>query len=155
MKKVCVATAREVGRECQKIAKEMLRNSKKFVLTDDMHGCDIFISVLYDKIVPIDFINKRACYNFHPGILPEYRGAGTFSWSIINKEVEAGITLHVIDEGIDSGDIIEIRKFPITETDTAHSLFKKGEETIVQMFKERFGDLINGMVCPVPQDETG
>lgn len=153
-KKVCVATARDVGEFCKKVAKEKISKWDGFVFTENMNECDIFISVMYDKIVSPEFIEKRICYNFHPGILPDYRGAGTFSWSIVNGEKEAGITLHVIDEGIDSGDVIDIQTFPIEKNDTAHTLFKKGESVIVEMFTKWFERLLVGAVQPVPQDET-
>lgn len=124
-----------------------------FELTDEMNHCDIFISVLYDKIVPLDYLRHlKGAFNFHPGILPEYRGAATFSWAIINGEEEVGITLHEIDEGIDSGDIIAIRRFPIEET--AEKTFSTAENVIFAMFCEWLPKLLEGPITASAQDES-
>ena len=80
-------------------------------------------------------------------------GAGCYSWCIINGESTAGITLHLIDEGIDSGDIIEIRKFPIEDSDTAHSLYEKGSELMFAMFKEWFVRILEGKFTKIKQRE--
>ena len=89
-----------------------------------MDECEVFISVLYDKILPASFLEGRRCYNFHPGILPQYRGAGAFSWAILNGEKETGITLHEIDGDIDHGPIINISRFPVLPYDTASKLYE-------------------------------
>lgn len=151
MIKVHIATAREIGLRCQKEAKKQLEKNKNYVYTDEMNESDIFISVLYDKILTKSFLADRSCYNFHPGILPDYRGSGAFTWSILNKEKETGVTLHRIDPDIDSGPLIEIRKFLIQEQDTAYSLFKKAEDTIFSMFKEWFPKLLDGQFEETPQ----
>ena len=85
--------------------------------------------------------------------MPGFRGAGAFSWAIINNEKETGITLHKIDSSIDHGDIIKIRKFPINDNDTAYNLFKKGEEIISQMFKDWFKKIITGDYKVFKQDK--
>lgn len=131
--KVHVATSRKIGEVC-----------RGYVDNASMDECDIFVSVLYDKIIPEEYIKSRPCFNFHPGILPQYRGSGAYSWAIINKEFETGVTLHKIDKDIDHGDIIEIRRFPIEPHDTAGTLFRKAENTILEMFKEWLPKLISG-----------
>jgi len=150
--KVCIATSRPIGERCQEWAKEHLPH--EFELTDNYDEAEIFISVLYDKIISKEFIDsKQDCLNFHPGILPGFRGAGAFSWAIINEEEKTGITLHKIDVSIDHGDIIDIRKFSITNSDTAYSLFTKAEEVLFQMFKDWFIRLINRQYKIYKQDK--
>lgn len=129
----------------------MVENEYELVPMDE---CDIFVSVMYDKIVPQEFIEKRRCYNFHPGVLPWYRGAGAYSWAIINGEFESGVTLHEIDKDIDHGDVIDIRRFPITSKDTAETLFRKAEETILDMFSYWIDRLVLGN-CPATTQEGG
>ena len=63
--------------------------------------------------------------NFHPGILPKYRGIFTNYYSLVNKEKYVGITLHKITPKIDGGDIISTLKIPIKRKDTIFSLYKK------------------------------
>ena len=132
-----IATSRDIGRRCIEWAEEEIE-------LVSMDKCDVFVSVLYDKIIAEDFIQKRKCFNFHPGILPWYRGAGAYSWAIINGELETGVTLHEIDKSIDTGPVIEIRRFPISKLDTAESLFRKSESTIYEMFLEWLPKLLTG-----------
>jgi len=142
MSKVFIATSRPIGQKCRRWAHDNMPYS--FTLCDTIEESDIVISILYDKLFPPEVIKHKKCFNFHPGSLPEYRGSGAFSWAIINNETKCGITLHLIDEGIDTGDIIEIREFIVTEEDTALSLFDKGTDVMYRMFTEWFGDLLVG-----------
>jgi methionyl-tRNA formyltransferase len=152
-KKVYIASSREIGKKCKEWAVNNLPVG--FTITDTKDECDIFISVLYDKLIPANFIKRKRCFNFHPGILPQYRGASVYSWSIINGEDKTGITLHKIDDGIDSGDIIEIRAFPIDKlTDTAQTLFERGNKIMFMMFKNWFELLLKDDYVAIKQDET-
>lgn len=144
--KLYLATSRPIGEQCKKIAQGM-----GYELTD-MESCDVFISVLYDKLIPEDYIKSRPCFNFHPGILPWYRGSGAYSWAIINGEFETGVTLHEIDKDIDHGDVIDIQRFAIQPTDTAQILFSKAEITILQMFKRWLDHLVKKEYKPIQQE---
>ncbi len=150
MRKVFVATSRPVGERCAIWAEEHLPPG--FSMAKTLDDAEIIISVLYDKILGPQYITNKKCFNFHPGVLPEYKGAGAFSWVLINKEKKAGITLHLMDEGIDTGDIIEIREFLISPYDTAHSLFLRGEAVIYKMFKDWFHELLMGEYVAIPQN---
>jgi len=148
-KKVCIATSRDIGNKCKEWAKENIPT--EYILVDEIENADIVISVLYDTIITAKTMKNKKCYNFHPGILPEYRGAGAYSWTLINEDKKSGITLHLIDEGIDTGDIIEIREFIISKNDTAHSLNERGNDLIFKMFKDWFKDLLEENYTAVPQ----
>ena len=146
-------TSRDIGNECRTWAEKNLPEGT--ILTNDMNECDVFFSVLYNKLISEKFITSRQkCFNFHAGILPDHRGSGTINWVIINREKESGVTLHEIDPRIDHGPIIEIRKFPITETDTAETVFAKTEDTILQMFQDWFIHLIQNNYTAHPQDHS-
>lgn len=135
--KIHIATSRPIGERCIQWAKE-----QGYELTS-MEECEIFISVLYDTLITQHFINSKAgCFNFHPGILPEYRGSGAYSWVIINEEKVTGVTLHQIERSIDGGGIIDMQAFEIKPNDTAESLFRQAEELISQMFKHWLPKLI-------------
>jgi methionyl-tRNA formyltransferase len=143
--KVHVATSREVGERCKQLASGLV----------SMEECDIFISVLYDKIISDDFIkSKKACFNFHPAILPEYRGIGAYTWVILNEEKESGVTLHLIDEEIDHGPIIDIERFPITDSDSAGTVYAKAEATILRMFQRWYELLVAGDFTATEQDHS-
>jgi len=148
-KKVYIATARDIGEKCKIWASENMREG--FELVEDLESSDIVVSILYDKIFKPNIVIEKQCYNFHPGILPEYKGCGICSWAIINEEKYMGATLCVIDENIDTGDIIDIRKFPIQKEDTSLSLFKKTEELIYDMFTDWFYKLLQVDYVSCPQ----
>jgi methionyl-tRNA formyltransferase len=142
MDKLYIGTSRSIGEKCIEWVKNTYpypnggHTPLKYDLVDDIWDCDIFISILYDKIVPPEFIKGRRCYNFHPGILPRYRGSGICSWVLINKDYEHGVTLHEISSGIDCGNIIDVQKFLIRPNDTAEILFRKSEDIIYNMFAQ-------------------
>ena len=93
--KVHIATSRPIGMKCALWYSNSAPIWRGY--TEKVKLADVVVSVLYDQLFTEEFIkSKKAVYNFHPGILPEYRGAGLYSWAIINGEKEFGITLHKI-----------------------------------------------------------
>ena len=147
-KKVYIATSRPTGHSCKEWA---LKNVPKgYSIVETVESSDIIISVLYDKLFTHQELANKRCYNFHPGILPDYRGSGAYSWAIINEETEFGITLHHIDEGIDTGDIIEIQRFQIEPNDTSYTLHSRGAKITIDMFKRRFVDLLENKITASP-----
>lgn len=104
-----------------------LRNAKNLkadVL--DKLKIDYIISVNYKYILTKEILSiSKYAINIHGSLLPKYRGRTPHVWSIINGEVNTGVTCHLIDEGIDTGDIIEQRVIRIEDNDTGHSLLEK------------------------------
>jgi methionyl-tRNA formyltransferase len=142
VKKVHIASSRPIGKKCFEYAERNLPEG--FVLCRDWGDCDIFISVMYDTLLKESFLKGRKCFNFHPGILPHYRGSGAFTWSIINGEKSTGITLHEIDKDIDTGPIITVREFDIDDHATAYDLFETGMDCIYDLFVENFENILKG-----------
>lgn len=155
MNLVHVASARPIGKECLAWAGANMPSG--WMLTDSPEACDVFVSVMHDELVSERFINGkegRRCYNFHPGLLPEYRGSGAFSWAIINGERETGVTLHELDVDIDHGPIIDVWRFSIMPADTAGSLFDKAMEGMEWLFRTYFHHLLfETYQVPYRQDE--
>ena len=149
MKKVFIATSREVGEQCILWARN--NTPSGFVLVNSLQEADIVLSVMYEKIISADILKSKKCYNFHPGVLPEYKGSGICTWALLNQESKFGITLHLIDQGVDTGDIIEIREFLISKHDTAFSLYEKGVKIIFKMFKDWYSDLLFEDYIATPQ----
>ena len=87
------------------------------------------------------FSNKL--FNLHGGILPDYKGALTSMWNIINNEKYSGSTMHIISKKIDQGNIIEIKKCQIKKNDTSFSLYKKISKLTVDLFKKYVRKIIN------------
>ncbi len=102
-------------------------NSDAFLDWMSSHQSDLFISMSFNQI-----FKKRTfelpsfgTVNCHAGMLPFYRGRNILNWALINDEKEFGITVHYIDEGIDTGDIIDQKIFPITDSDNYSTLLDK------------------------------
>lgn len=91
---------------------------------------DVVISFSNPFIIKKDVLKKSTFINFHPGILPNYRGSLSTVWSMLNDESYVGGTWHYIEERVDTGNILSKHKIPITSTSTAfslnHKIFSKG-----------------------------
>ena len=95
-----------------------------FILNKEI---EILISVNYLFLIEQNLINlpSKIAFNVHGSLLPKYRGRTPHVWSIINNETFTGITAHLIDEGCDTGDIIEQVEVKIDYHDTGNDLLKK------------------------------
>lgn len=88
---------------------------------------DMIIVVAYGRILPKEVIDVPAfgCLNLHVSLLPKYRGAAPIQWALINGEKQTGVTVMRIDEGLDTGDIIDVLPIDIDENETRPQLFDK------------------------------
>lgn len=102
-------------------------NSLEFLNSIEKYNADLFISMSFNQILKTEIINfpKLGFINCHAGALPFYRGRNPLNWVLINGESHFGITVHYIDEGIDTGDIIEQRLYQINLTDDYGSLLER------------------------------
>lgn len=101
-------------------------NSDDFVKKVKPYECDLFVSMSFDQIFKKEIFNlpRLKTINCHAGKLPYYRGRNVLNWVLINDEKEFGITVHYVDEGIDTGDIILQESYPITDDDTYATLLE-------------------------------
>lgn len=128
------------------------------ILTDEdiiLQKPDLGISVRYDRIIKKEVIDSFSLgiVNTHGGILPEYRGSYCNINAIINGEYEYGVTLHYIDEGVDTGDIIEIKKIMINDCDTGFDLYKISEQFCYELILDNIDNLLTGNNQRIPQSE--
>lgn len=68
------------------------------------------------------------CVNVHSSLLPKHRGPSPFSYAILAREKESGVTFHAMDEGIDTGDILDQASFPLCDTDHVISVYRKASD---------------------------
>ncbi|MEX0721113.1 MAG: formyltransferase family protein [Balneolaceae bacterium] len=96
-------------------------------------------------------------FNLHPGPLPKYAGLNTPSWAIYNREEEYGVTLHWLEEGIDTGHIAYKAPVPLKKDETGLSLSTKCATTGMKLISKLLKDLSSGItaVPRIPQDTTG
>jgi methionyl-tRNA formyltransferase len=99
----------------------------KIMTLEDLYDINglIFISLEYDRIIDPDKFNSKKLFNIHFSLLPSYKGVYTSALPILNSENYTGVTLHEIDKGIDTGDIISQRKININRSDSAKDLYLK------------------------------
>lgn len=83
----------------------------------------LFLSLEFDKIVKPHLFSSNRLFNIHFSYLPEYKGMYTSALPILYGESYTGVTLHKIDKGIDTGDIIEQQKIFINDEHTAEELY--------------------------------
>jgi non-ribosomal peptide synthetase component F/methionyl-tRNA formyltransferase/acyl carrier protein len=88
---------------------------------------DYLFSIFSTRILPDEILAlpRRCAINFHDALLPRYAGLHVPSWALINREKTHGITWHVVDSGVDTGDILEQVTFPVEDRETAFSLNMK------------------------------
>lgn len=112
----------------------------------------VFISLEYNKIIDIHKFKSKNLYNIHFSLLPSYKGMYTSALPILYGEVKTGVTLHKIDRGIDTGDIILQKKICIEEDMTALQLYLKYLEKGSQIIKRKILMLAeNDVIDAYPQ----
>jgi len=117
---------------------------------------EVLISVNYLFIIEKDMISWPSKYaiNIHGSLLPQYRGRTPHVWAIINNEKHTGITVHLINEGCDTGDICYQKKVPIHKRDTGATILKKFNSFYPKMIFEVLDFIQTESLKPVKQDET-
>lgn len=106
---------------------------------------DLCVISHFERLIkePILSIPKLGFINLHPSLLPNYRGMAPQHWPIINGDKEAGITVHYVDEGTDTGDIIVQRLFPLSEDMYVSDLQKIWMEHYKTIMVEAIDNIIN------------
>lgn len=113
---------------------------------------DIGLSVLFDYILKPDFVSifPHGVVNLHPAYLPYNRGQYPNVWSIVD-DTPAGVTLHYIDSGIDTGDIIARKDIEIELVDTGETLYRKLEQASLVLFQETWPLIKSGKAARLQQ----
>lgn len=111
-----------------------------------------FLSLEFDQIVKPNKLTTDKCYNIHFSILPKYKGMYTSVWPILYADREAGVTLHKIDHGIDTGDIVAQKTFKLNENDRSQDCYRKYIENSKILLSEWFNKIIENTIQPVKQD---
>lgn len=110
---------------------------------------DIGISAYYGYILKKEIIDlfPMGIVNLHGAFLPWCRGRNPNVWTIMDN-APAGVTLHLMDAGTDTGPILAQRKVNLTPDMTAKDLYHKMEQTILKLFFEKFPDILKGKITP-------
>jgi methionyl-tRNA formyltransferase len=116
---------------------------------------DLGISFLYHyKIPETQLTPERVWLNFHPAPLPNYRGRNVAYHAILNGETWFGATLHYVDKTFDTGDIVQIRHFPIHPSDHAGIVAENARNACLELFKDYIPQFLMGRV-PQGKKQSG
>lgn len=115
---------------------------------------DILISSGYPFVIPEEvFSRAKYAINFHPTLLPKYRGR-YLHYILINNDPETGVTAHFIDSSLDTGPIIGQIKYPVSSFDTIKSLSRKNIDAEVKLVLEVLHKITQGTIAAQAQDES-
>lgn len=117
---------------------------------------DVVISFLFWNLIrePLLSLGRIGCLNFHPAPLPDYRGLGGYNLAILEALDRWGVSCHFVDESFDSGDLVEVERFPIDpERETAFSLDLASQERLAGLFERVMSRLLRDE--ELPRDPQG
>lgn len=123
-------------------------NHKLLALLND-YQIDYILLAGYLKILPKEIINAypKRILNIHPSLIPKYCGAGYYGEKVHqavldNKESETGVTIHLVDEGVDTGEILAQQKVQVKADDTVESLSQRVLEVEHSLYYQTVNDYI-------------
>ena len=118
---------------------------------------DLIVVAAYGQILRPNLLQlpRYGCINIHGSLLPRWRGAAPIQAAILAGDDEAGITIMMMDAGIDTGDMLSKRAIPIAADDTAGTLFDKLAPIGADLLIETLPKYLSGEIQPQPQPEEG
>ena len=116
---------------------------------------DAFVVVAYGQILSREILQmpKLGCINVHGSILPQYRGAAPIQWSIYNGDRKTGITTMLMDEGLDTGNMLLKAETEIDLLDNAIDIAIKLSHQGANLLIETLQKLTTGEITPIPQED--
>lgn len=118
---------------------------------------DAIIVVAYGKILPKSILELTpgGCINVHGSLLPRYRGAAPVQWAVLNGDSVAGVTTMLLDEGVDTGDMLLTFSRPLDDTITGGELFDLLAQDGAELLSRTLNELAAGTLVPTPQPAEG
>ena len=117
---------------------------------------ELIVVVAYGRILPPEVlaIPPKGCINLHVSLLPKYRGSAPIQWAVIHGDKTTGVTIMQLDEGVDTGDILEVAPVTIGENETSGELFARIGTLGAQTLCHTIESIAAGKVQPRPQNEA-
>jgi methionyl-tRNA formyltransferase len=115
---------------------------------------DVAVVVAYGRILPHDVLvaPRVGCLNVHASLLPRHRGAAPIQWSILTGDDETGVTLMQMDEGLDTGPMLAVRRTPIGLNETAAELSVRLAHLGADLVRDEVPKYLAGALSPIAQD---
>ena len=119
-------------------------------------GADAFIVASYGQILSkaVLAVPKHGCFNLHGSILPKYRGAAPIQYSLLNGDATTGVTLMLMDAGMDTGELIDTCEIQIKPDEIAGVLHDRLAVVAADLVEEWIDRLGTGVFPKTPQDEA-
>ena len=132
-----------------------LKNGEAFKVIEKLKP-DVIVVVAYGKILPKEILNspKFGCVNGHASLLPKLRGASPIQWAIITGEKKTGITIQLMNDGIDTGDILDVYETEIGKDETAEMLFERLSVISAEGMVKTLDRLEKGEITPIKQNDS-
>lgn len=118
---------------------------------------DLIVVCGYKYIISGEIFNipKFRTINIHPSYLPNYRGQHVVNWAIVNGETKTGVTIHFIDKGIDTGEIIIQKEIPILFEDSASTLHDRIYGVACELLESVLNNISSGKtIQATKQDDS-
>lgn len=117
---------------------------------------DLIVVVAYGKILPRNVLDypRYGCINLHVSLLPKYRGAAPMQRAIMAGESETGVTIMHMADGVDTGDIISVEKFPISDTDDFEAIHDRSALVGSALLSKTIVKIFEGRAKRIPQDDS-
>ena len=134
------------------VCKEALEDVNQELVSENP---DLIVLANYPKILAKEEYAsvKYGAICCHGGRLPQYRGSSVLNWQIINNELQGGVSIIQIDEGIDTGDILGTGVFPIKIDDTIKEVRKKAEQCFQELLPRVVMQIQNGTLKKIKQHD--
>ncbi|MBT7007561.1 methionyl-tRNA formyltransferase [Candidatus Falkowbacteria bacterium] len=122
-----------------------VKNNSVLAKELDELDSDLAVVASYGKLIPPNLLNipKKGSINVHPSSLPKYRGSSPIQFALLNGDSQTGTTIIVMDEGMDSGEILAQEKLVIEETDNYQLLSEKLTDLSSELLKNVISDYVN------------
>ena len=120
------------------------------------YQADVCVVVAFGQILPKEILEMTpyGCINVHASLLPKYRGAAPIQWAVINGEKVSGVTTMQMDEGLDTGDMLEKVEITLDKKETGGSLFDKLSAKGAALCVHTLAELEKGTITPQKQGES-
>jgi len=117
---------------------------------------DLVVVVAFGQILPQRLLDipRFGCINVHASLLPRYRGAAPLNWCLINGETETGVTTMQMDAGLDTGDMLLMKRTPIGPDEDARSLHDRMSLLGAEALTETLDLLVAGNLQPAKQNDA-
>lgn len=120
-------------------------------------AADVAVVTAYGKLLPRDVLDvpRHGCVNVHASLLPRFRGAAPIQWAIASGDEKTGVCLMKMDEGMDTGPVIDRAELPILPTDTSATLHDKLAALGGEVLRRALPRYLAGELRPVAQASEG